>query len=92
MIFAVKMDFTQKARFVAGGHTTGTPVLVTYLSVISRDSNQLMVLIAALNDLDIWACDILNAYLYAPCREKIWFVGGKDTGKDKGKVLVVIWA
>ena len=92
MIFAVKMDFTWKARFVAGGHTTETPASVTYLSVISRYSICLMFLLAALNNLDMWACDILNAYLYAPCRKKIWFVGGKDTGKDKGKVLVIIQA
>ena len=41
-----------------------------------------MFLIAALNDLDIWAWDISNAYLYAPCQEKIWFVGGKDTNSS----------
>ena len=89
MIFTVKMDFTRKARFVAGGHMTETPSSVTYSSVISRDSIRLIFMIAALNDLDIWACDISNAYLYAPCREKIWFVGGKDTGEDQGKVLIV---
>ena len=35
------------------------------------------------------ACDVGNAYLNAPCREKIWFIGGSETGDDKGKVLVV---
>ena len=35
------------------------------------------------------ACDVSNAYLNAPCREKIWFQGGKDTGEDEGKVLIV---
>ena len=38
MIFDVKMDFTRKARFVAGGHTTETPTALTYSSVVSRDS------------------------------------------------------
>jgi hypothetical protein len=33
-IFNVKMDFTWKARFVAGGHTTNTPGLITYSSVV----------------------------------------------------------
>ena len=33
-----KMDFTCKARFVAGGHTTDTPGLITYSSVVLRDS------------------------------------------------------
>lgn len=34
IIFDVKMDFTRKARFVAGGHTTETPSSLTYLSVV----------------------------------------------------------
>ena len=34
MIFDVKMDFTRKARFVAGGHTTETPTALTYSSVV----------------------------------------------------------
>ena len=37
MIFDVKMDLTQKARFVAGGHLTDTPATITYSSVASRD-------------------------------------------------------
>jgi len=89
MVFDVKMDFTRKARFVAQGNRTDTPASITYSSVVSRDSVRLAFLIAALNDLDLLACDVSNAYLNAPCREKIWFVGGKDTGEDEGKVLVV---
>ena len=34
-------------------------------------------------------CDISNACLNAPCRENIWFQGGKDTGEDEGKALIV---
>ena len=34
VIFDVKMDFTRKARFVAGGHTTDTPASITYSSVV----------------------------------------------------------
>jgi hypothetical protein len=55
---------------------TVTPASITYSSVVSRDSVQLAFLIAALNDLDILSCDIGNAYLNAPCREKIWFEAG----------------
>ena len=36
------------------------------------------------------ACDISKSHLNASyCRENIWFQGGKDTGEDKGKVLIV---
>jgi hypothetical protein len=36
--FYIKMDFTRKARFCAGGHSTDTPAAMTYSSVVSRDS------------------------------------------------------
>ena len=37
MIFDVKMgkNFRRKARFVAGGHATETPMSLTYSSVVS---------------------------------------------------------
>jgi hypothetical protein len=38
------------------------------------------------------ACDLENAYLNAPCVEKIWFEGGLECGSDKGKVCVVVCA
>ena len=38
IIFDIKMDFTRKARFVAGGHTTEAPSPITYSSVVSHDS------------------------------------------------------
>jgi Reverse transcriptase (RNA-dependent DNA polymerase) len=89
IIFDVKMDFSRKARFVAGGHMTVTPASITYSSVVSRDSVRLAFLIAALNDLDILSCDIGNAYLNAPCREKIWFEAGKECGEDAGKAMIL---
>jgi hypothetical protein len=61
MVFDIKMDFTRKARFVAGGHTTDPPATLTYSSVVSRDSVRIAFLIAALNDLNILSADIGNA-------------------------------
>lgn len=92
MVFDIKMDFTRKARFVAGGHTTEAPASITYSSVVSRDSVKLAFLIAALNDLDVMSCDIGNAYLNAPCREKIWFQGGAECGEHVGKVIIIVRA
>ena len=90
IVFDIKMDFTQKARFVAGGHTTEAPTSMTYSSVVSRDSMWIAFLIAALNDLDIMSMDLENAFIQAPCREKIWFKGGLECGEDKGKVCIVV--
>ena len=81
LIFDVKMgqNFRRKAQFVAGGHTTEVPdSIITYSSVVSRDSVRIALTIAALNGLQIMACDIQNAYLTADCREKIWTVGGPE--------------
>jgi hypothetical protein len=50
----------------------------------------LFFLIAALNDMDVLACDIQNAYLNAPTKEKVWFRGGKEMGPDEGKVTIIV--
>ena len=94
MIFDVKMgeNFRRKARMVAGGHTTSQPTHLTYSSVVSRDSVRIALLIAALNDLKVLACDIQNAYLTAPCREKIWTTAGPEFGSDAGKNMIVVRA
>ena len=38
------------------------------------------------------ACDIGNAYLNAPCREKVWFVAGPEFGSRQGTVIKVVRA
>jgi hypothetical protein len=78
------------ARFVAGGHMTKTPMSITYSSVVSRDSVRIAFLIITLNDLDIMACDVSNAYLNALCGEKIWFVAGPEFGSRQGQVVKII--
>jgi hypothetical protein len=89
MIFDIKMDFTRKARFVAGGHTTETPASTTYSSVVSRDSVRIAFMFAALNDLDILAADVGNAYLNADCREKIWTIADPEFGSKVGTVMII---
>ena len=93
LIFDVKMDLRQKARFVAGGHTTNPPVESTYAGVVSRESVRIALTIAALNDLDIFAADIQNSYLTAPYGENIIFTCGPEFGSEHmGKTAVVIRA
>ena len=92
LVFDVKMgeNFRRKARFVAGGHTTEVPEsLITYSSVVSRDSVRIALTIAALNGLQVMACDIQNAYLTADCREKIWTVAGPEFGSEAGTIFLV---
>ena len=94
MIFDVKMgeNFRRKTRMVAGGHMTTSPSSLTYSSVVSRDSVRIALTIAALNGLSTLACDIHNAYLTAPCCEKIWTTAGPEFGSEKGKNMLVVRA
>ena len=70
MVFSIKMeDFTQKACLVAGGHMV--EACLTYVSVVSRESVRIALTLAALNDLEVKTSDTWNAYLIAPCSEKI---------------------
>ena len=71
IIFDVKMDLTRKSRFVAEGYLTNHPTSVTYASIVSKESVKTTFLLAALNNLEILAGDIGNAYLNAITTEKI---------------------
>ena len=85
------MKFRRKSRFVVGGHKTNPPAESTYVGVVSRESVLIASTKAALNDLDIFAGDIKNAYLTATCSEKIIFTCGPEFGSEyKGKTTVLV--
>jgi hypothetical protein len=94
MVFDIKShDLSRKARLVAGGHLTDPPKESTYSSVVSRDSVRIAFLVAALNDLDILAADVQNAYLNAPTKEKVWFRAGLEFGKkNQGRPVYIVRA
>ena len=72
LIYEIKLDgFCRKARLVAGGHMTEAPAVMTYASVVSRETVRIALTIAALNDLEVKASNVQNAYLTAPCAERI---------------------
>ncbi len=93
MIFDVKMeDFRQKARLGAGGHLTEAPATITYASVVSRETVRLDLTFASLNDLKVKVGDVLNAYITAPVKEKVWTILGPKFGLDSGKSAVIVHA
>ncbi len=93
MIFDVKMeDFRQKARLVAGGHLTKALATITYASVVSRETVRLALTFASLNDLEVKVGDVLNAYITAPVKEKVWTILGPEFGLDSGKSAVIVLA
>lgn len=91
MIFDVKLgeNFRRKARYVADGHKTTAPASMTYSTVVARDSVRILLMIAALNDLDLQAADIQNAFLTAPNLEKCYMVAGPEFLEEEGKTFIV---
>jgi len=93
IIWDVKMDFTRKARYVAGGHRTDPPKVLTYSSVVSRESVRMALFVAALNDLGVRLTDIGNAYLTAATTERCYVVAGDEFGPElKGRILKIVRA
>ena len=62
------------------GHRQPSPEGSTYAGVVSRESVRIAFTYAALNDVDVWACDIQTAYLHNHITEKCYVVCGKEFG------------
>jgi hypothetical protein len=63
MVFDIKMEvFTHKARLVADRHMTNAPLTIMYASIVSHETIRITLLMAALNDLEVKASDMLNAH------------------------------
>ena len=79
---------------VADGHITEALAMLTYPSIVSKDSVRIALTIVALNDLTVLSCDIQIVYLTTKFREKIWTRAGPEFGSDQGKMMIItgfIW-
>ena len=74
---------------MADGRTTAPLSSIAYSSFVSRDSVGIAFLLSSLNDIDIFACDIGNAYLNAKCREKIWTESDTELGTEDGMLMII---
>ena len=95
IVYDVKMEnFQQKACLVAGGHmvTEVSSGTMPYASVASRESVRIALILAPLNNLEVKAADIENAYLTALIDEKIWCTLGPEFGGDAGKRAIIVRA
>ena len=89
IVYDVKHDGRHKARFVAGGHLTDTPLESVYSSVVSLKGLRLVIFLAELNSMQVWSTNIGNAYLEAKTKEKLYFVAGPEFGDRQGHILVI---
>ena len=92
LVFDVKLDLIHKTRFVTGDHLTDPQTSLTYSSAVTRDSVRIGFLIAALNNVDVLAGDIQNAYLNAKTKEEIYFIAGDEWKANKDKIIVIVRA
>ena len=90
LVWDVKIDFTQKARWVLDGHKSPDPIGSTFEGVVSRESMHIAFTYVALNGLDICAVDIQNAYLQAPSLQRDYIMCGPEFGiENVGKVALI---
>ena len=89
MVYAVKHDGRHKARLVAGGHLTETPIDSVYSSVVSLRGIRILAFLGELNGLKVWSTDIGNAYLETYTKEKVYIVAGPEFGDREGHVLII---
>ena len=67
MIFDVRIeDFRRKDRLVAGVHVTEPPYIITYTSVVSRETVSIALTLSDLNDFLVKVADIQNSYITVP--------------------------
>ncbi len=77
---------------MAGGHRTQAPATITYASVVSRETVRLALTFVSLNDLKVKVGNVLNPYITAPVKEKVWTILGPKFGDDSGKSAVIVCA
>ena len=87
LIWDVKMEFTRKAHWVKDWHRTHDPKESNYSGVVSRNSVITALTYDALNDVDVTAADIQNAYLQAPYSDKHYFICGKEFGLEHKEIF-----
>jgi Reverse transcriptase (RNA-dependent DNA polymerase) len=89
LVFDVKHDGRHKARLVADGHLTQIPLDSVYSGVVSLRGFRLVLFLAELNHLQIWATDIGNAYLEAYTSEKVYVIAGPESKDREGHILII---
>ena len=92
VVFDIKLDFgfTCKEGFVADGHKFYTPSSMMYSYVVSRDNVWIVLILKALNGIDLNCYYAQNEYLDTKHKEKVWFWDGQGFGVHQGKAVVVV--
>ena len=83
LVFDVRMTLERKVRWVLDGHRTpDITEYSTFAGVVSRESVRIALTYAALNEVDVNAADIRNAYIQAPSSQKDFIICGPEFGLE----------
>ena len=77
---------------MAWGQMTHKQDVITYLSLVARETVHIALTMAVLHDLEVKAADILNAYVMVPNHKKIWTLLGPEFGDNAGKSAIIAMA
>ena len=88
-VFDVKHYGKFKARSVADGHLSKESNGTVYSGVVSMRNLWLVMLLAELNDLQLWGAHVGNAYLQALTKENLYIVAGPEFEELQGHVLAM---
>ena len=88
-MFDVKHDGRHKARLVADGHLTDVPLDSVYSGLVSLRGLRIVLFLAELNNLELCATDIENAYLEAVTKEKVCIIAGPEFCDLEGHLLLI---
>ena len=74
MIFGLKIDYgsVRKARFVTDIHKVDIPNLMPYASLLSKDIFWIVLIMSALNVIDVKCNGVHYAYLNEIPKERVW--------------------
>jgi Reverse transcriptase (RNA-dependent DNA polymerase) len=87
IVYDVKHNGRHKARSVADGHLTDIPLDSIYSGIVSLQEFRLILFLAVLNELQLWATVIGNTYLEAYKSKKVYIIAGPEFGDREGHIL-----
>ena len=90
MTFDVKVNGRHKSRMCVDGSVTDDLGPEIYACVILIRAVRLLIFLAQLNDIDVCAADVSQAFLYGDCPEKVYTKAGPEFGLElNGKYLLI---
>ena len=89
MVFEVKQDLRRKCRLVASGNMIDPRGVSSRSTVVKGISVRLLDLIAYRGGLKTVCGDVSNAFITAPCLEKVFVKAGPEFGERKDSVMIL---